>query len=161
MNNALVAARTECHAEKQNNKLRVVDPFEDEGVWAIVDDGCNSCTHSDYWHNNAISKWEKLGFMSFLKHDRTTSFKGVGERVTTGVHKIPVGLKLEESGVILPGAISSHDSWWYASVADIASRTSQTWFREECARWDYPMVRLWSTTRSSTPKQNRFIHDPH
>ena len=34
------------HKEKSPTNLRVVDPFEDEGVWAIVDDGCNSCTHS-------------------------------------------------------------------------------------------------------------------
>ena len=34
--------------------------YKDEGVWAIVDDGCNSCTHSDVWRANAEEKWRAL-----------------------------------------------------------------------------------------------------
>ena len=29
--------------------LQVVDPIADEGVWAIIDDVCNSCCHGDVW----------------------------------------------------------------------------------------------------------------
>ena len=29
--------------------FRVVDPIADEGVWAIIDDVCNSCCHGDVW----------------------------------------------------------------------------------------------------------------
>ena len=36
--------------------LRVVDPFEDEAIWAIADDGCNSCTHSYAWRVDAEEK---------------------------------------------------------------------------------------------------------
>jgi len=34
--------------ERGTTKLRVVDPYEDEGIWAIVDEGANSNTHSDF-----------------------------------------------------------------------------------------------------------------
>ena len=44
------------HEEQGTTKLRIVDPFADEGVWAIVDDGCNSCTHSTAWRKNAQEK---------------------------------------------------------------------------------------------------------
>ena len=36
--------------------LRVVDPIADEGVWAIKDDGCNSCCHGEVWRQNADAK---------------------------------------------------------------------------------------------------------
>ena len=35
--------------ETQNTKLRVVDPLEDEGIYAIIDDACNSCCHGELW----------------------------------------------------------------------------------------------------------------
>ena len=31
--------------DNQTLNLRVIDPIADEGVWAICDDGCNSCCH--------------------------------------------------------------------------------------------------------------------
>ena len=39
--------------ETQNTKLRVVDPLEDEGIDAIIDDACNSCCHGELWRENA------------------------------------------------------------------------------------------------------------
>ena len=48
------------HKDKGPTHLRIVDPFDDEGVWAIVDEGCNVCTHSDTWRHNAVEKWAKL-----------------------------------------------------------------------------------------------------
>ena len=35
--------------ENQTLSLRVVVPNADEGVWAIIDDGCNSCCHGEVW----------------------------------------------------------------------------------------------------------------
>ena len=35
--------------DNQTLNLRVVDPIENEGVWAIIDDGCNSCCHCEVW----------------------------------------------------------------------------------------------------------------
>ena len=33
--------------DNQTLNLRVVDPIADEGVWAIMDDGCNRCCHGE------------------------------------------------------------------------------------------------------------------
>ena len=35
--------------DNQTLSLRVVDPIADEGVWATIDDGCNSCCHGEVW----------------------------------------------------------------------------------------------------------------
>ena len=105
-NQALVATT---HEEKQTHKLRVVDPYADPHVWVIVDDGCNSCTHSDAWRQNAEEKFAKLGFAPFLKDNKVTHFTGVGSKTSSGLWKVPIGVKLVESGLVLPGAVSSHE----------------------------------------------------
>ena len=33
--------------DNQALNLRVVDPIADDGVWAIIDEGCNSRCHGD------------------------------------------------------------------------------------------------------------------
>ena len=43
--------------------LRVVDPIADEGVWAVIDDGCNSCCHGEVWRQNAEAKMKT--FLAF------------------------------------------------------------------------------------------------
>ena len=35
--------------DNQTQNFRVVDPIADDGVWAIIDDGCNSCCHGEVW----------------------------------------------------------------------------------------------------------------
>ncbi len=47
--------------EKQCISLRAVDPFTDDGVWAIIDDAYNSICHGGLWRKNAGIKWAKLG----------------------------------------------------------------------------------------------------
>ena len=42
--------------ERGNTSLRFVDPYEDEGVWCIVDEGANSNTHGELWLENATAK---------------------------------------------------------------------------------------------------------
>ena len=100
---------TVMHQDKCTTALRVVDPFTDPHVWAIVDEGCNSCTHSDAWRINAQEKWKKLGFAPYLVDSKTTKFAGVGARQSTGKWKIPCGLKLVESGMTLPGGLCGHE----------------------------------------------------
>ena len=47
--------------DNQTLNLRVADPIADEGVvWAIKDDGCNSCFHGDVWRQNAEVKMKVL-----------------------------------------------------------------------------------------------------
>ena len=43
-------------ARKGTTKLRVVDPYEDEGIWAIANEGANSNTQSDHWKKDAYLK---------------------------------------------------------------------------------------------------------
>ena len=84
-------------------------PSGDEGVWAIVDEGANSNTHSDFWRKDAQKKWARLGFTSYLKDATTTNFSGVGAKASSGKYKIPCGLRLEESQLILLGGLDSHE----------------------------------------------------
>jgi hypothetical protein len=100
---------TVMHEDKGTTSLKVIDPFTHPGVWAIVDDGCNSCTHSEKWRLNAMAKWKKLGFAPYLRDSKSTNFSGVGERKTNGKWKLPCGLLLEESQLNLPGGLDSHE----------------------------------------------------
>ena len=36
--------------------LDYVDPYEHPGIWAILDEGCNSSTHTKQWRENAEEK---------------------------------------------------------------------------------------------------------
>ena len=111
---AMVAARERwalpaLHQDKCNMTLRVVDPLEDEGIWAVIDEGCNSNTHSEIWRKNLQMKCEKMGFQPVQINAKVTQFTGVGTARTTGKWRFPIGMKLEESGLIIPGSISSHE----------------------------------------------------
>ncbi len=91
------------HKEIHADHLRIVDPYTDPNVWAIVDDGCNASCHSDKWIHNAMSKWEVKGFTPRQLNCKATRFSGVGQKTTDGQFQIPMGLKLLESGRRLPG----------------------------------------------------------
>ena len=72
----------------QTTRLRVVDPYRDPHIWAIVDDACNSCAHGEFWMKDAIEKWKKLGHSPVLKSDEQTSFSGLGQNTTQGQYWI-------------------------------------------------------------------------
>ena len=97
------------HPEWNATELRVVDPFADEGVYAIIDEGANSITHSDRWMKNAVAKWAKKGFRPVLAVSSNTKFTGVGSKKSTGKWTVPIALELEESQLILPGSLWSHE----------------------------------------------------
>eukprot|EP00959_Pyramimonas_sp_CCMP1952_P458555 9476812-Pyramimonas_sp.AAC.1 len=44
------------------SKVRTVDVFKDEGVWVVLDEGCNPCCRGKVRFVNAENKFEKLGF---------------------------------------------------------------------------------------------------
>ena len=58
---------------------------------------------------DATAKWARLGFTSRLKFGTVTNFSGVGSKASGGKHTIPCGLRLEESHLILPGRLDSHE----------------------------------------------------
>ena len=75
----------------------------------FVDEGANSNTRAGDWRKDAQKKWARLGFTSYLKDARTTNFNGVGTKTSNGKYQIPCGLRLEESKMILPGGLASHE----------------------------------------------------
>ena len=58
---------------------------------------------------DATEKWARLGFTSCLKDATTTNFSGVGSKASSGKYTMPCGLRLEDSQLILPGGLDSHD----------------------------------------------------
>ena len=64
--------------DQQLQTRRVVDPILDERVWAIVDDGCNSCCHGELWRRNAENKTHHKGLRAVWLHRKVTTFNGSG-----------------------------------------------------------------------------------
>ena len=49
--------------DNQTLSRRDVGPTAHDGVWAIIDDGCNSCSHSEVWRKNAEAAVKVLVFI--------------------------------------------------------------------------------------------------
>ena len=75
--------------DNQSLNLRVVNPFEDDGVWAIIDEGCNRCCHGEVWRQNAEAKMKVLGLYPIWLHRKVT-FNCVGTSTTSGTLQIPM-----------------------------------------------------------------------
>ena len=84
----------------QTLRLRVVDPIADDGVWAIIDDGCNSC-HGDVWRQNAATEMKVLGLHSIWLHRKATTFDGVGMSTISEKLKIHMAIRLQESDMVI------------------------------------------------------------
>ena len=95
--------------DNQTLSLRVVDPVADDGVWAIVDDGCNSCCHGEVWRQNAEAKMKALRLQPIWVHRKVSTLNGVGTSTTCGKLKIPVAIRLQESDMVIPGCVHSHE----------------------------------------------------
>ena len=63
--------------------VRVVDPRADDGVWAIVDDGCNTCCNGGMWRQMAETKMKILGFHPAWLHRKAIIFNCVGTSTTS------------------------------------------------------------------------------
>ncbi len=91
--------------------LRVVDIMRDDGVWAILDEGCNMTCHSRSWRENAQQKLLNLGFtMEVL--DAQKEYNGVGATATksSSMFRIPFSVKpLDEKLRTLCGVIESYE----------------------------------------------------
>ena len=64
--------------DNQSLTLRFVYPIADDGVWAIIDDGCNTCCRSEVWRHCAEAKMKVLGLHPIWLHRKATTFNGVG-----------------------------------------------------------------------------------
>ena len=94
--------------DNQTLNLRVVDPFADEGVWAIIDDGCDSCCHGEGWRQNAEAKMKVLGLHPIWLHRKASAFNGVGTSTTSGKLKIPMAIRLQEFDMVIRGFVHLH-----------------------------------------------------
>ena len=61
--------------DNQTLSLRVVDPIADVGVWAIIDDECNSCCHGEVWRQNAEAKKKVLRLHTIWLHRKDNNFQ--------------------------------------------------------------------------------------
>ena len=61
------------------------------------------------WRKNLEMKCEKLGFKPVQLNSKVTQFTGVGSAATNGKWRLPLGMKLIESGLIIPGSITSRE----------------------------------------------------
>ena len=95
--------------DRGNTSLRVVDPYGDEGVWCIVDEGANSNTHGQLWLENAMAKWARKSVRPVLKDATPTSFTGVGTKASSGSYTLPTGFLLQPSNMIVQGSVVSHE----------------------------------------------------
>ena len=96
-------------SDNQTLSSRVVDPIANEGVWAIIDDGCNSCCHGEVWRQNAEAQMKVLRLQPIWVHRKATTFNGVGTSTTSGKLKIPMAIRLQESDMVIPGCVHSHE----------------------------------------------------
>ena len=80
--------------DKQTLSLRAVCPIAYGGVWAIIDDGCNSCCHGEVWRRKAEVKMKVLGLHPSWLHRKATTFNGVGTSTTNQKPNIPMGVTL-------------------------------------------------------------------
>ena len=53
----------------------MVDPIADEGVWAIIDDGCNSCCDGEVWRQNVETMMKVLGLHPMWLHGKAPIFQ--------------------------------------------------------------------------------------
>ena len=95
--------------DNQPLSLRVVDTVADDGVWAIIDDGCNRCCHGEVWRQNAEAKMKALGLHPIWLHRKATTFNGVGTSTTSGQLKTPMATRLQESDMVIPRCVRSHE----------------------------------------------------
>jgi len=91
--------------------LRVVDILHDDGVWAILDEGCNMTCHSKSWRINAQRKLQDLGLtMESLVAGK--EYNGVGSTATKAstMLRIPFSVKpLDERVKSLCGVIEGYE----------------------------------------------------
>ena len=80
--------------DNQTPSLRDVGPTTYDGVWAIIDDRCNSCSRSKAWRQNAEAKMKVLGLQTISPYKKATAFSGTGSSTKNGRPKFPRGVTL-------------------------------------------------------------------
>ena len=63
----------------------------------------------EVWRRNAEAKMKVLGLQYIWLHRDATTFNGVGTSTTSGKLKIPMAIRLQESDMVIPGCVHSHE----------------------------------------------------
>ena len=70
-----------------------MDIYESPGVYAVLDEGCNSTVHGTEWVSNAARKLSNLGYSTRFSSNGARTFKGLsGETETLGGRHIPFSI---------------------------------------------------------------------
>ena len=96
--------------DNQTLNLRVVDPIAYDGVWVIIDGGCNSCCYGEVWRQHAQAKMKVLGLQLYLAAQECNYFQWRwDEHNQREVKKNPMAIRLEEFDMVIPGCVHSHE----------------------------------------------------
>ena len=72
--------------------LPVIDIWNDPGVWAVLDEGCNSTVCGEEWLERATACYAAVGYDVVKVSDVGKPFKGLsGTCVTKGSFRLPLG----------------------------------------------------------------------
>ena len=124
----LVSIRVRFIHSKDNQTLclRDVDPIACDGVWAIIDDGCNCCSHNSTWRQSTEAKMKVLGLHPILLHKKATPFNGTGRTTKNRKPKIPTGVIFHAVSLSSSHVLLSHDL--LSSVQSMPTSSLLTFF---------------------------------
>ena len=87
-----------------------MDPFGHDGIFALLDEGCNSSCHSRSWRINAELKLKRGPRLAMKDTPRTAgTYKGIGGAETTCRKVVPICLKMEPSELTVSGSIATNE----------------------------------------------------
>ena len=93
-----------------NHRLREVDMLADPGVWAILDEGCNTTCHSKAWRLNAQEKLLNKGFtMEICDANKTYNSVGANATKASKMYRIPFAIEVGPCHKSLCGVIESYE----------------------------------------------------
>ena len=93
--------------DNQTLNLREVDPIGDEGVWAIIDDGCNRCCHGEVWRQKRGSKNESSALSTQLDTQKSDNFQRRWSKHNKWRAENSRAVRLQESDLVMPGCVHS------------------------------------------------------
>jgi len=105
---ASYVALTPLEDELECSQLPIVDVLNDDHVWGVLDEGCNSTVCGHEWMESCRAKLKKMGFEVPMQSDEQKAFKGLAGNVRTkGRYRIPFVLE-PEGGKKLPGVLETY-----------------------------------------------------
>ena len=90
--------------------LPVVNIYESQHVYAVLDEGCNSTVHGSEWVADAAGKLANMGYSTRFKPEASRTFKGLsGATETLGSRTLPFSILGLSGHKGVPGVLDSHE----------------------------------------------------